>query len=223
MTRILFYTCVVLLLSTALTSFGWFLACNKPCDPEIITLKGDTVFIAPEPVSVIGLQDVPLKKSWFRQVIPLKEKTTHKVKRGETLYGIATRTYGIPVSALMSMNKLTSDTLKSGYTLTIGTSEQRDSIRKSLKSDSLYTYEKTLNDSSVKITVLTQSKDEVLYQSIKYELKAVKQKNRLFIGLGYDGTVSGMGAYELKGGWLTTLGYNPTFGSVQFGVMKRIK
>lgn len=217
--RFLFYLCLFFLLTTAGTSFGWFLACNKPFDPEIITLKGDTVFIAPEPVSVIGLKEFPdkPKKSWG------KERTTHKVKKGETVYGIATRTYGIPIPTLMAWNRLQNEQIKAGQVLKIGTLHERDSARQAYKSDSLYTYEKQLSDSSVKISVLTQSKGEVTYQSIKYELLAVKQRNRLFLGVGYDGTVSAMGAYEMKNGWLTTLGYNPTFGSLQFGVLKRIK
>lgn len=222
--RILSYIVAFLLIALCITSGGWWLCCNKPCDPEIITVKGDTVFIAPEPVNVIGLQEFPdlkPKHGLFKR----KERTTHTVKYGETLYGLSTRKYGIPVAAMIALNGLKSDQLTEGQTLKIGTAAERDSIRKSYHADSLYTYEKQYGDSAIKISVYTQSTGPMLSQSIRYELTATKPRNRLFIGVGYDAMtgVSALGAYELKTGWLTTAGYNPTFGSVQLGVLKRIR
>ncbi len=218
----------MLLISTVLTSFGWYLSCNKPCDPEIITVKGDTVYLKPEPVSVISLNEKSdtnhqkggLLSGLYRKV------NYHKVKKGETIYGIATRGYGIPAISLMQLNGLTSDTIQPNQKLYVGTPEQRDSIRQSLKSDSLYTYEKEFGDKAVKGRVITQSTGPMLSQSIYWESRADKPRNRLFVGGSVDRlrTLSAIGAFELKSGIMVTgqvgvIGTN----NVQIGVLKRIK
>lgn len=217
MIRILFYTCLFLLLSTALTSFGWYLACNKPCDPEIVQVKGDTVYIQPEAIG----QVIPLQEDTVKQAIPFIKRIfggnerdkRHKVKEGQNLYRIGLA-YNLTAEELRIANKLENYDIKAGQWLT---------IPKKTIQDTVYTYEKSFSDSAVKGTVWTQSFGPILSQSIKWESLAIKPKNRLFGGLGMDdrNRIYGMGAYEMKSGWLVTGAVGD--GRYQFGVLKRIK
>jgi len=210
-----------------LTSLGWYLSCNKPCDPEYITVKGDTVFLQPEPISVISVNDksdtIP-KKGGLMSFFSGK-KNHHKVKEGENMYRIGLK-YGIPAITLQALNKRPNFDIKAGEWLYIGTPKERDSALAQLKADSIYTYEKEFGDKSVKGRVITQSTGPMLSQSIYFESLAEKPKNRLFLGGSIDRTrtLSGMAGYELKSGWLITGQYGVIgTNNVQIGVMKRLK
>lgn len=222
MRRVIKYVILFLLLSTAISSFGWYLSCNKPCDPEYVMVPGDTVFIRPKPESVISLTDTvkPVKKRG-------KEVTVHKVRRGETIYGIATRTYNIPISALMEINHLTDANIEAGQELYIGTAQQRDSIRRSYGSDSLYTTRKEFGDKNVKGVVITQSFGPVLYQSVDWEGLMEKPRSRIYAGGGLDDmrNVSAKGMFIPKAGrFAYTIDYG-ILGEKRFqaGVLYRLK
>lgn len=217
----------MLLISTVLTSFGWYLSCNKPCDPEIITVKGDTVYLKPEPVSVIAISDnvntTPPKQGILS--VFHRKVNYHKVKEGENMYRIGLK-YGIPAITLQAFNKRSTFDIKAGEWLYIGTPKERDSALAQLKADSIYTYEKEFGDKAVKGRVITQSTGPMLSQSIYWESLADKPRNRLFVGGSVDRlrTLSAMGAFELKSGIMVT-GQVGVIGSnnVQIGILKRIK
>lgn len=207
MVRILFYTCLILLLSTALTSLGWYLSCNKPCDPEIIITEGDTVWIKPEPVWVMN----PFKD----KVIPAKraENKRHKVRTGENLYRIGLK-YGLTAEELRLANKLANYDIKAGQRLTIPKPSEKDTV---------YTYHKEFGDSTVKGSVWTQSYGPILSQSVEWKTSLIKPKTRLFGGVSLDdqNRLNGIGAIELKSGFMITGQFGQS--GYQIGFLKRLK
>jgi len=211
MTRILFYTCLILLLSTALTSFGWYLSCNKPCDTEYITVKGDTVYINPEPVNGWDYRSLKTKNGVIARL--LGHKGEHKVKEGQNLYRIGLA-YNLTAEEIRLANNLKNYDIKAGQWLKIP--------EKTIK-DTVYTYQKEFGDSAVKGTVWTQSYGKILSQSVEWKTSLIKPKNRIFGGVtvGEFRHVGLVGAYELKSGWLLT-GQVGT-GGYQVGVLKRLK
>lgn len=206
MVRILFYTCLILLLSTALTSFGWHLACNKPCDPEIIITQGDTVYIQPEPVWVMN----PFKSKILPQGNP---RVGHKVKKGENLYRIGLK-YGLTAEELRLANKLSTYDIKAGQRLTIPKPSEKDTV---------YTYHKEFGDSTVKGSVWTQSYGPILSQSVEWKTSLIKPKTRLFGGVSLDdqNRINGIGAIELKSGFMITGQFGQS--GYQIGFLKRLK
>ena len=213
MRRVLLYISLFLLLSTAVTSFGWYLSCNKPCDPEIIEVKGDTVFIQPTPIAVTPPDSAKKPKQGF--IARIFHKDEHKVKEGENLYRIGLK-YGLTAEELRLANKLQNYDIKAGQWLKIPAPSSRDTV---------YTYAKEFGDSTVKGTVYTQSYGAILSQSVTWESLAYKEKNRLFMGASLDDkrNLHGMGAYEFKSGWMVTGQIGVFDRSYQVGVLKRFK
>lgn len=206
MVRILFYTCLILLLSTALTSFGWYLSCNKPCDPEIIITEGDTVYIQPEPIWVMN----PFKSKILPQGNP---RVGHKVKKGENLYRIGLK-YGLTAEELRLANKLANYDIKAGQRLTIPKPSEKDTV---------YTYHKEFGDSTVKGSIWTQSYGPILSQSVEWKTSLIKPKTRYFGGVSLDdqNRLNGIGAIELKSGFMITGQFGQS--GYQIGFLKRLR
>lgn len=225
MVRILFYTCLFLLLSTALTSFGWYLACNKPCDPEIIITQGDTVWIKPEPIAVFpvtnnsNISNISNYSSGFSNLFKSKilpqgnPRVGHKVKKGENLYRIGLK-YGITAEELRLANKLANYDIKTGQRLTIPKPSEKDTV---------YTYHKEFGDSTVKGSIWTQSYGPILSQSVEWKISLIKPKTRLFGGVSLDdqNRLNGIGAIELKSGFMITGQFGQS--GYQVGFLKRLK
>jgi hypothetical protein len=185
-------------------------------------VKGDTVWIQPEPVSVIAISD---KKPEEKKTLFNRKVYYHKVKEGENMYRIGLK-YGIPAITLRDFNKRPNFDIKAGEYLYYGTPKERDSALVKLKADSIYTYDKEYAENGIKGRVITQTTGPMLSQSVFWENLAEKPKNRLYLGGSVDRyrTLSGMAGYELKSGWLITGQYGIIgTNNVQIGVLKRLK
>lgn len=223
MRHLLLYTSLILLISTAATSFGWYLACNKPCDPEYIMVKGDTVYLNPEPIASI-VPDTSVKKpKGFRgskvgKWLGFSQDIIYRISgERDNLYQASIK-HGVTVAEIMAYNHMTSDIVHIGDEIKIPP--------KTAITDTVYTYQKDFGDSTVKGTIYTQSPCKIISQSVVWESLVKPPKNRIFCGVQIDNlrNLSGMGALELKSGWMVT-GSVGVFGdkSYQVGVMKRLR
>lgn len=217
MIRVLCYIIAFLLIGICFTSGGWYLCCNRPCDPEYVMVKGDTVYIKPEPIAIIPPGNIPISEKPQKGVFSLFKKqspdTLYKVRQGDNLYRIGLK-YGLSAEELRLANKLSTYDIKRGQWL---------AIPKRTIQDSVYTYHKEFGDSVVRGEVWTQSTGQILSQSVSWSVKLPAKKTRYYLGGSTDGLgLSGFGAVQLKSGLMIT-GQAGLNGTYQVGILKQIR
>lgn len=197
----------ILILLCLAAGIGWWLESLKECPDVPIIAKGKTEVYTPKPDEVVSSKKENLpKKSKIRKVIDKARglENWHTVKKGETVYGLATRIYGISVPSILAFNNLKNANIEAGQRLYIGTPAQRDSIREQMSRDSLYKYNVPFGDSTtIKGNAYIESRDSIEYIDISWELLGKYQpKNTIGFGgsWGSDRNINGLVMYRTKKG-----------------------
>lgn len=221
MRRVLLYISLFLLLSTAVTSFGWYLSCNKPCDPEIIykTIEAKADWTRPTyiPTAIDTNPKVP-KQGLISKVIHGNHPGKHIVKKDQNLYRISLM-YGVPVVDIMAANGLTSTNIEVGQPLIIP--------NPTTKRDSMYTaqIDTTINGTDVQISTQGPCPPDII--SLQFLNKTLQPAWHLYGGVGLNDrrVLSAKGMFIPKKGRVAYTADYSILGEKSFeaGIMYQLK
>lgn len=212
---------LVLFCLLLISCFGWYLSCNKPCDPDIIykTIEAKADWTRPTyiPTAIDTSPEVP-KQGMISKIIHGKHPGRHIVKKDQNLYRISLM-YGVPVVDIMAANGLTSTDIKVGQALIIP--------KPTTKRDSMYTAQVDTSINGTDIQIITQGPCPPDIISLQTLSKTINPAWRLYGGVGIDSrrVLSAKGVFIPKTG---RIGYTADYAVIgekrfQIGVLYQLK